>query len=292
MYCISITSLGGTKFSYVWKYLQLFRAMAALQSLLDSISRHRGWPAGLHTIQRGAAARNSARRLRILYHQPPYRNPYRSRQSASKPCLPISRCGNFSRAAGPRKWESRRCRTAGIHQTAPLPRPSCRRRLRAMRKLRWLPNCPDLKTRALLLLSMEKTVRKPLPAALQSHKLLQIPLLLLMLRGLPLAQTREPKFLSSQHPLCKRLRKLLPAMLHRLKFHLQSYLSLMSRRVLPGPILRPKSLSQRQNSRCNRPKLSPRPRDSGITLMTASRMTTTLRACQGLREDPDDGSQG
>ena len=39
------------------------------------------------------------------------------------------------------------------------------------RKLRWLPNCLGLKTRAFLLLLM-KTKRNSLLAALQSHKIL------------------------------------------------------------------------------------------------------------------------
>jgi hypothetical protein len=83
----------------------------------------------------------------------------------------------------------------------------------------------------------DKLGRKSLPAALQSQKLLQSRLSLMLMR-FPLAQTRELKSLGSQHPLCKRFRKLLPAMLHRLQFHLQSYPSLMRRRVLPGPIRR------------------------------------------------------
>jgi hypothetical protein len=50
-----------------------------------------------------------------------------------------------------------------------------------IRKLQWLPSCPSLKP---LLPLIKKTVRKPLPAAFQSYKLLQTSLLLVILKGL------------------------------------------------------------------------------------------------------------
>lgn len=118
-------------------------------------------------------------------------NPYRRHQPASKPCLPISRCGNFSRAAGPRKRESRR----GIHQTNGQTTPPV-----VLETMRKLPSCQSFKTQALPLPSIRK---KSLLAALQSHKLLQTHLPLLVLKGLPPAQTLEPKG-GSQPPLFKR----------------------------------------------------------------------------------------
>lgn len=120
-YNVASLYCGDTKFSDVQRYLQLFERWSCCHL----------YSTPLAATEAGQLAHSSA--LSCLEklgastshnHQPTHYNPYRSHQSASKPCLPISRCGNFSRAPGPREWRIRRWRTTtGFHQTAPLPRP-------------------------------------------------------------------------------------------------------------------------------------------------------------------------
>jgi hypothetical protein len=94
-YCIvwyRIASLGGAKFPYVQRLPHLFKQWPCYD--LYSIP--------LAAIEAGELACSSALgRLEKLgastphNYQQPHRNPYRSRRSAPKPCLPNSRCGNF-----------------------------------------------------------------------------------------------------------------------------------------------------------------------------------------------------